>query len=62
MNEKETELKDNTPNYNRRDVINALSQFIVRVSDGEATSDKEIEVLPEVTYALMHVVNKGRSY
>ena len=62
MNEKETELKDNTPNYNRRDVINALSQFIVRVSDGEATSDKEIEILPEVAYALMHVVNKGRSY
>lgn len=62
MNEKETELKDNTPNYNRGDVINALSQFVVRVAGGEVTSDKEIEILPEVTYALMHVVNKGRSY
>lgn len=62
MNEKETELKGNTPNYNIGDVINALSQFIVRVAGGEATSDKEIEILPEVAYALMHIVNKGRSY
>lgn len=62
MNKKETELKDNTPKYNVGDVINALAQFIVRVAGGEATSDKEIEVLPEVAYALMHTVNKGRSY
>lgn len=62
MNEKETELKDNTPDYTRGDVINALAQFIVRGAGGEATSDKEIEVLPQVTYALMHIVNKGRSY
>lgn len=62
MNEKDTEVKNSTPDYNRRDVINALSQFIVRVAGGKATSDKEIEVLPQVTYALMHIVNKGRSY
>ena len=56
-----SELKDNALNYNRGDVINALSQFVVRVASGEATSDKEIEILPEVAYALMYVVNKGKS-
>lgn len=35
-----------------RTVIASLVEFIVRVSKGETTSEKEVEVLPEVVSAL----------
>ncbi len=35
-----------------QDVVDALVNFIVRVSKGKTTSEKEVEVLPEVVSAL----------
>lgn len=35
-------------------VINALANFVRRVANGEATSEKEIEVLPEIASVLLN--------
>lgn len=35
-------------------VINALANFVLRVANGEATSEKEIEVLPEIASVLLN--------
>lgn len=35
------------------EVINALSEFVVRVAKGEATSIAEVAVLPEVDKVLL---------
>lgn len=37
----------------RDKVINALSEFVVRVAKGEATSIAEVAVLPEVAKVLL---------
>lgn len=37
-------------------VINALANFVLRVANGEATSEKEIEVLPEIASVLLNGV------
>lgn len=34
-------------------VINALSEFVVRVANGKATSETEVAVLPEVAKILL---------
>lgn len=34
-------------------VINALSEFVVRVANGTATSETEVAVLPEVAKILL---------
>lgn len=35
----------------RDEVVNALADFVIRVAKGNETSDKEVEVLPEVAKA-----------
>lgn len=35
-----------------RKVIEALTDFVIRVAKGKATSETEVEVLPEVVKAL----------
>lgn len=35
-------------------VINALANFVLRVANGKATSEKEIEVLPEIASVLLN--------
>lgn len=35
-------------------VINALANFVLRVANGEATSEKEIEVFPEIASVLLN--------
>lgn len=37
-------------------VINALANFVLRVANGEATSEKEIEVLPEIASILLNEI------
>lgn len=39
-------------NEQYKEVNDALVEFIIRVSKGETTSEKEVEVLPEVVSAL----------
>ncbi|MDE5993919.1 MAG: hypothetical protein K2G60_00225 [Oscillospiraceae bacterium] len=38
-----------------KNVIAALVEFVVRVSKGETTSEKEVEVLPEVISGLIDI-------
>ena len=35
-------------------VVNAMVNFVIRVMNGETTSEKEIEILPEVVSALFN--------
>jgi len=37
-------------------VINALANFVLRVANGEATSEKEIEVLSEIASILLNEI------
>lgn len=40
-----------TPEQTKQ-VIDALVKFIVRAADGKTTSEKEVEILPEVVNSL----------
>ncbi len=40
----------------RDEVLNALADFIIRVSKGEATSEIEVKILPEVANAFAKMV------
>lgn len=39
----------------KKEVIDALVDFIIRVSKGGTTSEKEVEVLPEVVSGLVAI-------
>ena len=44
------------------ELINALADFVIRVAKGKATSEKEVEVLPEVARVVadyyLHSINR----
>lgn len=40
-----------------KEVNDALIEFVVRVSKGETTSEKEVEVLPEIVSTLCELAN-----
>lgn len=63
MDEKEMVFKRENKDYRHTcgDVIEALSEWVIRVAGDKTASDKEIEKLPEVVYALVHVANRGKS-
>lgn len=46
----------------KQQLVEALANFIIRVSEGKTTSEAEIAVLPEVVNALVNLANDGRSY
>lgn len=39
-------------------VVDALVNFVIRVANGETTTEKEIEVLPAVVSSLVDLVSK----
>ena len=41
-----------------KSVITALTEFVIRVSKGETTSEKEVEILPEVVSRLIDASRK----
>lgn len=50
------------PGHAKWNVVDALAEWVIRVTSSKTASDKELDKLPEVVNALTHLVNDGKNY